>query len=82
MQPAPPKAPEMLAPPAKVTKLDRVYEMQHKDEEVSINLSNSLKTNNPSESLHNHRSTHPQAALQQPAEEPTAELQQLKDMIK
>lgn len=32
--------------PAKTTKLDRVYEMHHhKDEEVSINLSNSLKTN-------------------------------------
>lgn len=31
----------------KVAKLDRVYEMHHnKDEEVSINLSNSVKTNN------------------------------------
>ena len=47
--------------------------MQHRDEEVSINLSNSLKTNNPSESLRNH---------QQQQEEPSADLQQLKDMVK
>jgi hypothetical protein len=50
--------------------------MQHRDEEVSINLSNSLKTNNPSESLRNH---HQPQALDS---EPGAELQQLKDMIK
>jgi hypothetical protein len=50
--------------------------MQHRDEEVSINLSNSLKTNNPSESLHNHQ------RQGQGQAEGEGELQQLKDMIK
>jgi hypothetical protein len=37
----------------KVAKLDRVYEMHHnKDEEVSINLSNSVKTNNHNDQTH------------------------------
>ena len=69
MQPNAPKvqAPQYVPPSAsaKVTKLDRVYGMQNRDEEISINLSNSLKDskNNPSESFHNHRNSHPQASV-------------------
>ena len=68
MQPNAPKVqvPENAppSPSAKVTKLDRVYEMQNRDVEISINLSNSLKNskNNPSESFHNPRNSHPQAS--------------------
>lgn len=54
--------------------------MHHKDEEISINLSNSLKTNNPSESLHNHSKK--ETINNQNHFEPNVELQQLKDMIK
>jgi hypothetical protein len=57
--------------------------MNHKDEEVSINLSNSLKTNKLSESLQNNSRKETANAQQNGTEAlASAELHQLKDMIK
>lgn len=54
-------------------RLDRVYQMQHRDEEVSINLSNSVKNSNPPELFYSKREGEAREGQ---------ELQQLKDMIK
>lgn len=58
----------------KMGRLDRVYQMQHRDEEVSINLSNSIKHSNPPE-LYSLPKREAEGREGQ-------ELQQLKDMIK
>ena len=52
-----------------------MFELQQKDEEVSINLSNSIKNSNPTSSVHNQGYGRREA-------ETGPELAQLKEMIK